>query len=71
MPFQQFVKPVCAEGQMELLLSQVIGLGSIPQPGQLQPESGLSVSQVDQLERAVGGVFLYYEPGQRERAPFL
>ena len=36
-------KVVRAEGEMELLLADVVGLGMVPEPGQLQLEVALFV----------------------------
>ena len=52
----EFLVLIRHEGQVELALPQVIGLGAVPQPGKLQLEVGAAVPQVDQLEGAVGGV---------------
>ena len=46
------------ESQVELALSQVVGLVPVLQPGQLQLELRQAVPQVDQFERAVGGLLL-------------
>ena len=44
------------EGQVELLLADVVGLGVVPQPGQLQLEGRLIVAHVHDDERSVGGL---------------
>ena len=41
---------------MELALSQVVLLGMIPQPGQLQAEIRLAVAQIDNGKPAVGRI---------------
>ena len=44
---------------MELALSQVVGLGPVPEPGQLQLEGAARlIRQIDQLEGAVLGILL-------------
>ena len=55
----QGVKLVGEEGQVELIIPQVVGLGAVPQPGQLQPEGTVfPVLQIDLLEGTVPGLFL-------------
>ena len=49
----ELVVPVGDKGQVELALPQVVGLGAVLQPGQLQLKAGLPVSQVHQPEGAV------------------
>ena len=47
------------EGQVELALPQVVGLGAVPEPGQLQKEGAAGlIPQENQLESAVGGLLL-------------
>ena len=46
------------EGQVEFPLTQVIGLGPVPEPGELQGERGHAVTQIDQPEGAVPGLLL-------------
>ena len=41
------IKVVGAKCQMELTLAQIIGLGMILQPGQLQLKAALGIAQVD------------------------
>ena len=48
------------KGQVELALSQVIGLFPVSQPGELQGKVALPVPQENQLVAAVGGIFLPY-----------
>ena len=49
---------VHVERQMELALSQIVGLRAVLKPGQLQGELADAVPQIDQLEGAVGRRFL-------------
>ena len=51
------LKVLRPQGQMELTLAQIVLLGMVPQPGQLQPEIRFFVSQVDDDKAAVGGLF--------------
>ena len=49
------------EGQVELLIPQVIGRGPVPQGGELQQETAFfRVSQIDDAEGAVGSIFLLH-----------
>ena len=45
MLFMGRLKILRPQGQMELALAQIVLLGMIPQPGQLQPEVRLAVTQ--------------------------
>ena len=45
------------QGQVELALPQIVLLGVVPQPGQLQAEIRLSVSQEDEDKAAVLRLF--------------
>lgn len=52
---------------------QEAALQRVTEEGSDAENAGGSVKteQTAQAEKPVGGIFLYYEPGQRERAPFL
>ena len=41
------VDVVGLEGQVELVVPQVVGLGAVPQPGELQGVGGVAVAQID------------------------
>ena len=43
------------QGQVEFALAQVVLLGMVPQPGQLQTEVRLAVAQIDDDKAAVSG----------------
>ena len=45
-------------GEVIFELAEIIGLGAVAQPGELQLEIGLAVAEVDELERPVGREFL-------------
>ena len=46
-----------ADAEVALVLTQFVGLGMVVQTGQFETESGLAVSQVDDRERVVLGLF--------------
>ena len=46
--------------EVELLFAEIIRRIAVAQPCELEREIGHSVSEVDKLEAAVGGVFLAY-----------
>ena len=45
-----------AEGEVELLVAEVVGFGAVAEPGELEEEVALAVGEVDDLEGAVLGV---------------
>ena len=49
---------VGCEGEMELTFAEIVRLGAILEPGQLEGEVGASVTEVDELEGAVLRIFL-------------
>ena len=44
------------QGQMVFQLAQIVGLGPVPQPGQLQLKARFTVAQVHQFKGTVVGV---------------